>query len=299
MVSVAKLRPLVDAWIATFERPEDAYHRLAVTSGLKADSWRKRLSDSVTSHGPTARSRGGTTRGWWSYEALDESDVDELLTAMDATELWRSHLLDSETVAGLTCEDCGRRITDETGYRPLDLFRPDPSSQAGVVWDSTKGKLVIRPGAARAGGRRFRRFDLCRRCAGETLRQRAIGYGRVQVVQGKTKPIHKRANGTRSVNGQKVAIKARERIEPKRGGRPRLLDERQLRDLHAIYLREGVSISDLARGLADGGKIAGTRSGFYQSILYGWRKLGLALRPQGEAQRLAHRRRGRGAERAA
>src|SRR6185436_6435583 len=95
---------------------------------------------------------------------------DELLTAMGRPELW--HELAPVTV-GLKCEDCGGHITDETGYRPLDLFRPDPSAQAGVIWDATKGKLVIRPGAARAGGRRFRRVDLCRRCAGEALRIRA------------------------------------------------------------------------------------------------------------------------------
>lgn len=267
MIPVAVLRPIVDEWVGEHESAERAYAVLAAATGLQADTWRKRLSAAVY---PGPR---GMWRGWWSYDELDEADADELLTAMGRPELLAE--LSAAPAVGLTCEDCGRRITDETGYRPLDLLRPDPSSQAGVIWDATKGKLVVRPGAARAGGRRFRRVDLCRRCAGEALRVRASKSPKV---------------GHRGRLGN---LRTRDRVAPLRGGRPRLLDERQLRDLHALYVHEGLSIGDLARSLVSGGKVAGTEKGLYQSMLYGWRRLGLALRPRSEALALAHHRRGR------
>lgn len=176
-------------------------------------------------------------------------------------------------MSGLTCEDCGKSPLAEDDYRPLDLMRPDPSASRWV-WDSTKQKLVHRPHSAAVGGRRFRLVDLCRRCAGDALRKRSL-------------------NGTVMEAGKKRALLTRERIPPKRGGRPRLLDERQLRQLHRIYEQQGVSIGDLASGLLQGGKVKGTRTGLYQSILYGWRNLKLPLRPKGDAIALAHHRRGR------
>lgn len=172
----------------------------------------------------------------------------------------------------LVCEDCGKTVTPDD-YRPLDLMRPDPSASRWV-WDATKQKLVHRPRNAAVGGRRFRVVDLCRRCAGEALRKRSMNSG--TIMEG----------------GTKRALRTRERIPPKRGGRPRLLDERQLRQLHRLYEQEGLSIGDLARALLAGGKVKGTQTGLYQSILYGWRKLKLPLRPASEAIAIAHHRRG-------
>lgn len=264
-VPVVQIRPLVDAWIAEHDTPGEAFLELAAATGLNPDTWRKRLSDAVI---PGA---SGIWRGSWSYAELDDADVDELLCAMGSPNLWHEAL--GETEVGLKCEDCGRHITEETGYRPLDLFRPDPSAQEGIVWDSTKQKLVRRPGQARAGGRRFRKIDLCRRCAGEALRVRASTNPKVG---------HK---------GRLGVLRTRDRVAPKRGGRPRLLADPELRQLHVIYLRRGLSMADLARELAE--KRNGKFSGYHQSILYGWRRLQLELRPKGEAQALAHHLRGR------
>lgn len=173
----------------------------------------------------------------------------------------------------LLCEDCGKEVAVDD-YRPLDLMRPDPSASRWV-WDATKQKLVHRPRNAAVGGRRFRVVDLCRRCAGEALRKRSMNSG--TVMEG----------------GKKRALRTRERLAPKRGGRPRLLDERQLRQLHRLYERHGLSINDLVAALLEGGRVKGTRAGLYQSILYGWRKLKLPLRGTSEAIALAHHRRGR------
>lgn len=266
LVPVDRLRRIVDEWIAGHDTAEEAYRRLAAATGRRPDTWRKRLSDLVV---PSPR---GDWRGWWSYSELDAADVDELLVAMDATQLWYSELGLADH-PGLKCEDCGRHITVETGYRPLDLFRPDPAAQEGIVWDRTKQKLVRRPRQARAGGRRFRKFDLCRRCAGEALRVRASTNPKVG---------HK---------GRLGVLRTRDRVEPKRGGRPRLLTDVELQNLHLIYLRQGLSMADLARELAE--KRDGKYSGYSQAILYGWRRLGLQLRPKSEQQALAHHLRGR------
>lgn len=248
MISIATLRPVVEAWASEFDSPEAAYRALSVATGLASDTWRKRFADDPL-------------RGWWRLGAIDEADVDEFLAAAGLTHLWGE--LAGRSDVGLHCEDCGCAITLESGYRPLDLFRPDSSSQQDVVWDATKQKLVVRPGAARSGGRRFRKIDLCRRCAAEALRLRASKNPKIG---------HKGRLGT---------LSTRDRVAPRRGGRPRLLDEAELRSAYTIYKQQGLSIGELARRLA-ATRDKGTYSGYYQSILYGWRKLGLALRPKGE-----------------
>lgn len=189
---------------------------------------------------------------WWTFHELDEHDVDEFLTAANVTHLWYEPPLNAYNAGavGLRCEDCGDPI-EPGNYAPLDLMRPDPSASRWV-WDSTKRKPVFRPKNAKVGGRRFRQVDLCGRCATLALLARDPQYRR-----GRLQP-------------------------PKRGGRPRLLNEDQLRALYRAYEARGISIGGLARMLHESGKIAGTRAGLYQSILYGWRKLGFELRPIGE-----------------
>lgn len=81
MIRVEVLRPLVNGWIAEHENAEVAYSILGLATGLTAGAWRKRLCETVT-EGPR-----GTTRGWWSLEAVDEADADELLTAMGQPDL--------------------------------------------------------------------------------------------------------------------------------------------------------------------------------------------------------------------
>lgn len=265
LVPANAVRPLVDRWIAMFDSPEDAYQALGANGSLTPDAWRKRLTDRVYGNG---------TRGWWALDQISAVDVDELLSAMDATELWHVELAEWSGTRSLVCEDCEKSIAPGD-YRPLDLMRPQPGAPAGVVWDSTKRRWAKRPNNARANGRRFRRYDLCRRCAAEVLRRRSA---------------HK---GTVTENGRRRALLTRERIAPKRGGRPRLLTDAQLRHLHGLYEREGLSTGDLADRLVAGGRVTGTRSGLYQAMLYGWRRLGLPLRSKGEAQALAHHRRGR------
>lgn len=258
LVSVPEFRAIVDDWLAELESPQRGYEILAAATGEKADTWRVRLSD-LTSTSP--HTGLVSPRGWYARDAIDIGDVDRFLVAAGLEHLWHSRLAGERI--GLHCEDCGRRITDETGYRPLDLFRPDPASQQDVIWDATKQKLVTRPGAARAGGRRFRNVDLCRRCAGEALRVRASKNPKVG---------HKGRHGV---------LRTRDRVEPKRGGRPRLLNEHELRQAYVVYKTAGLSIGELARRFA-ATRETGTYSGYYQSILYGWRKLGLQLRPKGE-----------------
>lgn len=168
----------------------------------------------------------------------------------------------------LACEDCGKEI-EPGDYRPLDLFRVDPEAPA-QVYDSTKDRMVRRPGHARQGGRRFRVYDLCRRCAAEALRARA---------------------GTSSTrNGRKHYIPTSARVAPKRGGRPRLLTDDELRGLHALYNRAEVSQLELARRLA-ASREKGTESGYHQAMLYGWRRLRLPLRSRSEQMALAYRSR--------
>lgn len=158
-----------------------------------------------------------------------------------------------------TCEDCGREV--EEGVEPLGLFRPVPGVRRGVVWDETKQKWVRRPRNAAANGRRWREYALCRLCRATALRNRS-------------------KNGTVMENGVKRALRTRERLAPKKGGRPRLLNDEELRSLYQVYSEQGLSMNELAKRLA-ATREKGTHSGYTQSILYGWRRLGLELRPKG------------------
>lgn len=165
------------------------------------------------------------------------------------------------------CEDCGGKI--EEGVWPIDLMRPDPLAMEGRIWDSTKRRWVRRPRNAAAGGRRFRLWSLCRLCRANALRGRA---------------------GTAtSENGKKRYIRTHERVPPKRGGRPRLLSDSELRAAYTIYAREKLSIGELADRLSET-REQGTRTGYYQSLLYGWRRLKLPLRDRG--QQIAYSRHG-------
>lgn len=159
----------------------------------------------------------------------------------------------------MACDDCGVLI--EPGQlRSLELWR--------VVPDAPAGKR------ARAGGRRKRRYDLCRRCAGEALRQRPL-----------TTTRYKR-------NGVYHPLRTRDRVEPGKPGRPRLLTDAELRSAHSIYESGGLSMRDLATSLVQA-RGRGTISGYSYAITVGWDRLGLKKRPKGEAQALAHHRRGR------
>lgn len=246
VVPVEVFRPIAEAWLAEQDSPQAGFELLGAATGLKADSWRKRFTSG------TAFSRAGAEVGvgWWSRSAIAAVDVDAFLAAADLVHLWHQPPLEEyRAVVGLRCEDCGRVIEDGE-YMPLDLMRPDPSASTWL-WDATKQKLVHRPTQARPGGRRFRVVDLCTHCGTEALFARAPEYR-----HGRLTP-------------------------PKRGGRPRLLDEAQLRTLHHVYTTRGFSMVQLARMLVDAGKTRGTFQGFYQSMYYGWRNLGLETRTHG------------------
>lgn len=151
----------------------------------------------------------------------------------------------------LRCEDCRKKIAPGD-YVPLDLFRKTRGSSGEWVWDKTKERWAKRPRSgpgkrARRHGRRFRLVDLCSACAAiEQTKDR-----------GKTKGM------------------------PRRGGRPSLLDEQQLRAAHKIYVATGLSMLEIARRLHATSE-KGTLTGYQQSLMYGWRKLGLKLRDKGE-----------------
>jgi len=83
------------------------------------------------------------------------------------------------------------------------------------------------------------------------------------------------------VNGQKRYIRKSERIAPKRGGRPKLLTDDELRAAHKVYTASGLSMVALA-ALLNEQREKGTLSGYTQCLLYGWRRLKLPLRDKGQ-----------------
>lgn len=186
--------------------------------------------------------------------------ADKLLTGLDRQDAWYCELEayatpeDTVTIGPSVCEDCGREV--EPGVKPIDLFRYDPTAMQGRVWDSTKQKWVRRPRNARAGGRRFRPWTLCRSCRAEAVRQRALNA---------------------SSNGRGKTLRTKDRIEPRRGGRPRLLTDDELRDAHRIYMETGLSRREIAARL-HASREKGTQVGYEQALLYGWRRLNLSLR---------------------
>jgi hypothetical protein len=194
-------------------------------------------------------------------ETISVEYADRLLTALGRQEILDTLLPEPEFIYERLghCEDCGGEV--EADVEPIDLFRVTPSAMEGRVWDSTKQRWARRPRNARAGGRRVRPWRLCRLCRAQALRARA---------------------GTSTMtNGKKRYIRKRERIAPKRGGRPRLLTDRELRAAHTLYMLEKLSIGALADEL-NASREKGTRTGYYQSLLYGWRRLKLPLRDRGQ-----------------
>lgn len=258
-VSAAAFSRVLKRWLASFENIEEAATFLSTSSGLAPDTWRKRITPG--------------NQNSWIGKKLTVAQVDEFLTAADAVHLWQEPPLGGRRKP-LVCEDCGKEISDPDDYRPLDLFRPQRGVSGKFVWDSTKQKWARRPAQgpkkrARRNGRRFRIYDLCRACAGEALRQRTLSV----------KPDGKiRYGGTVMENGKIRYLKTSERIAPKRGGRPRLLTDDELRAAHTIYERSGYSRREIARRLLES-KEKGTLSGYEQALLYGWRRLNLPLRP--------------------
>lgn len=91
-------------------------------------------------------------------------------------------------------------------------------------------------------------------------------------------------------NGKKRALRRRERLAPKRGGRPRLLTDEQVRAAYVVYTA-GHSIRAVAKMLMDAGH-RGTLSGLESALFYGFRRLGLDKRSNGEAARIWHRAKG-------
>ena len=209
----------------------------------------------------------GTTARWLYRVRSGESEsisveyADRVLTALGRTEVLEELLPQPAEIYERIghCEDCGGEIED--GVKPIDLFRVTPSAMGGRVWDSTKQTWVRRPRNARAGGRRFRHWNLCRLCRAQAIRARS---------------------GTSTTrNGKRKYIRKSERLPPKRGGRPRLLTDSELRAAHSLYTGKKLSIGEIAT-LLDAAREKGTRSGYYQSLLYGWRRLKLPLRDRGQ-----------------
>jgi hypothetical protein len=111
VVPVAVFRPIAERWVNEQESPEAAYHALAAATGLKADSWRKRFSET------TYKGRTGTELpyGWWSQVALDERDVDAFLTAADLPHAWYEAPLDAYRPARLEHISAKVRLPGERG----------------------------------------------------------------------------------------------------------------------------------------------------------------------------------------
>jgi hypothetical protein len=93
-------------------------------------------------------------------------------------------------------------------------------------------------------------------------------------------------------NGRRRHLKTKERLPPRKAGRPPLLNDDELRSAYAIYQEGGLSMNDLATSLATS-RPTGTWRGYFHCIRNGWQRLGLPLRPKHAAQAMAHHRRGR------
>lgn len=253
-IKAAAFEKVLQKVMGDFETIEEFAQALSASSDVMPDTWRKRFTP-------------GRAQWCWLGRDLSYAQVDQFLTAANATHLWHVSPLAVKQKA-LCCEDCGVEIGPDN-YRPLDLFRPQAGSSGKYVWDATKQRWAKRPAQgpkkrARRNGRRFRVVDLCRRCAGEALRQRA-------------------ANGASvTENGHKRYMSTKERIPPKRGGRPRLMTDDQLRAAYTVYLQTGISRGELATRIWRSAS-KGTEGGYHSALLYGWRRLGLPLtRTKGE-----------------
>lgn len=161
----------------------------------------------------------------------------------------KSRVIDVVVPPLVSCEDCGCELTSEN-YRPLDLMRRDPLAPSGK--------------RARAGGRRFRIWHLCRRCAGVALIELAA------------------QNASYMRNGVKRLRRVRDRIPPKRGGRPRLLSDEQLRAAHVLYDTAKLPMHKVVELLQASGA-TGTTGGLLSALHYGWKRLGFRTRPRGVA----------------
>lgn len=221
-----------------------ALPEIAIEGGVRS------LAQRIASSGGNAESIERRLRALATGEqdAIGVALADRFLTALDRPhallDLERDYVPPSRNL----CEDCGGEI--EPDVMPIDLFRHEPDSLEGRVWNKTTGKWTYRPGRARAGGRRFRPWHLCRFCRADALRDRA----------------HRNRSGV-----------TRSREAPKRGGRPRLLTDDELRAAYRIYVETGLSRREIAKRLWSQ-REKGSLQGYEQSLLYGWRRLGFKLR---------------------
>ena len=194
----------------------------------------------------------------WFRRDITLEQMDEFLAAADATHLWHEPPLAGKARV-VRCEDCHVAL-NPGNYTPIDLFRHQYGASGKWVWDSTKQKWVRRPAQgpkkrARRHGRRFRVYHLCSTCAEKALLER--GYDGAKRLE-----------------------------KPKRGGRPRLLNDEELRKLHVIYENSQLSRLEIARRLVE--SRGGSVSGYDQSMLYGWRRLHLKMYGRAEGLRRAH-----------
>lgn len=240
------------------ERSIPAADFLAALPEIAAEGGIRALAERIASAGDVSYAVAEKRIGQLARGAADSIELtlaDRILTALD-----RPHaLLEPDYVppSSTTCEDCGKEI--EPGVMPIDLFREVPEAMEGRVWNKTTGKWVRRPGRARAGGRRFRPWNLCRACRAAAIRERAV-----------------RGNS----NGRGKRLKTSDRIPPRRGGRPRLLTDDELRSAYRIYVETGLSRREIAKRLHER-REKGTLQGYEQALLYGWRRLGFKLRDRG------------------
>ncbi len=127
LVPTHRLRAIVERWIAEHDSPGQAFLELEANSPWKADSWRRRFTDTVQ------QSRRGTWRGWWTYYELALEDVDEFLTAAGLTYLWQTELRDllpetrpTDEEFDETCALCGRWIDWSRGDRGVRVELKEP-----------------------------------------------------------------------------------------------------------------------------------------------------------------------------
>jgi hypothetical protein len=77
-------------------------------------------------------------------------------------------------------------------------------------------------------------------------------------------------------NGKKRQLLTKERLAPKRGGRPRLLTDAELQAAYRVYLSSTLSRNEIARRVWEA-KGTGSLGGYQSALHYGWRRLGLKL----------------------
>lgn len=295
LIPVDRFRPIVERWLAQFENAEEGFRVLEASSPIRADTWRRRLSEDTY---PSRRTGSELVRGWFAMIRLDIADVDEFLTAADLTDLWHTELRDLFPEGRESAEDfdarcavCDRWIDWEgkpwSGVR-VELKRP----RKWMEWWSVCAFCVARcytpprrPGCTGLFNSLIPEaaaLDLYRRYLDDE-----IGIGLLADEVWKRFGFASAKSCAISITHawQRDGWPMRDRVASKRlNGKHRhrklghRIPEADLRSLHVLHMRgEKLSAFELARRTYE--KYGYKRcESMHRSMLDGWKLLGLKAR---------------------